>query len=395
MPDINDEAEARRYNAELKKRVAELEDVVTERKQAADALHRRTEELTTLLKVSHALSTTLEMETVLQTATDSATDLIGIESAAIYLLEGEELYLGATTPPLDPQMPETFRRALIVDHPHIQKSVSTGLPVILADTATADLTAAERAISEERGLRTIFYIPILVGKRAMGILILGAIGKPRAISEAEIDLCRTTANLVAVSIQNASLHGNLIQHSKELKNEIRIRKRSEEALRESEEKYRELFNNANDAILLWEWTKQDTIGRCIEVNDVACQMYGYSRDEFLKMTPDDLTAQESAQQMPGIIKKLSGNRNATFEVIDVAKDGFRIPVEISSHLFALGEKTVLLSIVRDITDRKKLEEMQRLQSEITANMSEGVSLLQKPFSPQSLAEKVREILDEG
>lgn len=114
--------------------------------------------------------------------TDSATDLMGIESAVIYLLEGEELYLGATTPPLDPQIPETFRRAQLVDHPHIKKSVSTGLPVILADTATVDLTPAERAISVARGLRTIIYVPILIGKRAIGILILGTIGKPRVIS---------------------------------------------------------------------------------------------------------------------------------------------------------------------------------------------------------------------
>ncbi|KKL26653.1 hypothetical protein LCGC14_2393130, partial [marine sediment metagenome] len=134
------------------------------------------------------------------------------------------------------------------------------------------------------------------------------------------------------------------------------RKQAEKALLESEEKYRELFNNANDAIFLWEWTKQGTLGRCIEVNDIACQMYGYSRDEFLKLTPNDLTAQESAQQIPGITKMLLENRHATFELIDLAKGGIRIPVEISSHLFALGEKTVLLSIVRDITDRKRADE---------------------------------------
>ncbi|TFB08037.1 PAS domain S-box protein [Candidatus Atribacteria bacterium MT.SAG.1] len=204
---------------------------ITEHKQAENTLCRRVKELATLLKISHALNTTLEMETVLQTTTDSAADLMGIESAAIYLFEGEELYLGATTPPLDPQMPETFRRVRLVEHPHIKKSVSSGLPVILADTATADLTPAERAISIARGLRTIFYVPILIGKRVMGILILGTIGKPRVISEAEIDLCQTMANLVAFSIQNASLHKNLLQHSKELKNEIGIRKQAEEKIK--------------------------------------------------------------------------------------------------------------------------------------------------------------------
>lgn len=212
------------------KRIAELEKSETERKLAKDVLYHRVEELAALLKASHALNAKLGMETVLQATTDIAIDLIGIESAAIYLLEGEELYLGATTPQLDPQMPESFRRTLLVDHPHLQKSVSTGLPVILADTATADLTPAERTISEARGLRTIFYVPILIGKRVIGTLIFGTIGKPRAISEAEIDLCRTMANLVAVSIRNANLYENLMQHSKELKNEIGIRKRAEEKI---------------------------------------------------------------------------------------------------------------------------------------------------------------------
>ncbi|MCK4793648.1 MAG: PAS domain S-box protein, partial [Desulfobacteraceae bacterium] len=200
---------------------------ITEHKLADEALSLRSEELAALLRVSQALNASLELATVLQETTNSATDLMGIDSAAIYLFEGEELYLGATTPPLDSQMPEDFRRAAIADHPHIHKTVTTGHPVILDDTGTGELTDAERAISDERGLRTIIYIPILSGQKKWGILILGTIGKTRTFSEEEINLCMTLTNQVALSIQNAKLHEEVIRHSRELEGQITERKQAE------------------------------------------------------------------------------------------------------------------------------------------------------------------------
>jgi len=190
---------------QLQQRIIELEAADVEHKLADEALRLRYGELAALLRVSQALNSSLEMETVLQKTTDNATDLMGIDTAAIYVLEEEEIYLGATTPPLDPQKTENFRRAALVDHPHIQKSVSTGQTVILADARTADLTDEERAIGDARGLRTIVYIPLMVGQQISGTLILGTIEKPRSFTEAEINLCRTLANQAAIALEKTRL----------------------------------------------------------------------------------------------------------------------------------------------------------------------------------------------
>jgi len=204
-----------------------LEKALAESQRVAEELDRRAKELSSLLRVSQALSATLDLETVLQTTTDSAIELLGMGSAAIYLVEGEQLCLRATTPPLPPQLPEAFRIARLHDHPHIEKCVSTRLPIILADTESEELTASERAIVEARNLRTIFYVPILVEKRTPAVLILGATGRPRSISEAEIDLARTAANLIAVSIENAMLHATEVRQAQDLR-------QAEQALRRSE-----------------------------------------------------------------------------------------------------------------------------------------------------------------
>lgn len=189
---------------------------ITERKQAEDEIHRRTGELTALLKSSQELATTLDLGTVLQTTTDSVTELMELQSAAIYLLEGETLYLGATSPALPPQFPEEFRRASLADHPHIHEAITTGLPVFLSDSATADLTPAERAVSEVRGLRSILYLPLLAGAKVVGTLIVASVGEPRAISEAEIDVCRTLSNLAALAVENAQLFESIQRHVTQL-----------------------------------------------------------------------------------------------------------------------------------------------------------------------------------
>ncbi|UCD78015.1 MAG: PAS domain S-box protein, partial [Desulfobacterales bacterium] len=147
--------------------------------------------------------------------------------------------------------------------------------------------------------------------------------------------------------------------NKQLQNEIKECRRSEKTLKESENKFRELFHKALDAIYLWEVRDDGTIGRCLEVNDVACKMLGFSRAEILSFTPRDLDDEESARKISGIVKELTARGNKRFEMTHVTKDGRKVPVEINAHIFSLNDKKVVLSLARDITERRRAQEALR------------------------------------
>lgn len=189
---------------------------VTEQKQAEKEARRRSRELATLLEIGRSLAATLDTETVLQTSIDAAVDLLGLGSGAIYLLEGETLCLAATTPPLPPQFPEEYRRTPLADHPHIRQAVATGEPVVLPDAATAELSPAERAVSELRNLRSIVYVPLLSAERAVGVCILGSVGETHAFSESQLDLMHTLAAQAALAVENARLHSSVQRRAREL-----------------------------------------------------------------------------------------------------------------------------------------------------------------------------------
>ncbi|MBP1928721.1 PAS domain S-box-containing protein [Methanolinea mesophila] len=131
---------------------------------------------------------------------------------------------------------------------------------------------------------------------------------------------------------------------------------AELAMQESEEKFRELFNNAGDVIFLHELNAWDAPGRFIEVNRVACERLGYSREEFLTMTPEDIDAPGTRDHVPAVMRELAKNGHATFEGVHVKKSGEQVPVEISAHIFEFRGRKVVLSIVRDITERKIFQE---------------------------------------
>jgi len=143
--------------------------------------------------------------------------------------------------------------------------------------------------------------------------------------------------------------------------EIKVKERTKEledayeALSESEEKFRELFNRANDIITLSELTEDGMPGKFIEVNNAALQRLGYSRDELLNMTPLDII-QKRIEDTPNNAQKIREEGSSRFEAVHIAKDGSKIPVEINTHLFKFKGKNVILGISRDITERKKAEE---------------------------------------
>jgi PAS domain S-box-containing protein len=140
--------------------------------------------------------------------------------------------------------------------------------------------------------------------------------------------------------------------------DITEHKRSEEALQESEEKYRELINGMNDTA----WVI-DFEGNFIDVNNAAVEVLGYSREELLSMGPHDIDNTLDAEEIRELIKKMPTDKIQLFESTHTAKDGKVIPVEIKSSLVTYQGKRAILSIARDITERKQSEEALRESEE--------------------------------
>jgi PAS domain S-box-containing protein len=134
-----------------------------------------------------------------------------------------------------------------------------------------------------------------------------------------------------------------------------------ETLLKSEETYRMLFESINDAVLISELADNGKFGKFIQVNDVACQRLGYTREELLSKTPFEINSEQSKQGLVPKVQNILEKKHAIVETEHVAKDGRIIPVEISTKVAQFNNKTIFHSIARDITERKRAEQQQEYQ----------------------------------
>ncbi|MFA5376237.1 MAG: PAS domain S-box protein [Dehalococcoidia bacterium] len=141
--------------------------------------------------------------------------------------------------------------------------------------------------------------------------------------------------------------------------DITTRKQVEAALHESEEKFRAIFHSANDAIQIHEIGPDFTPGKFIDVNDGACRMLMMSREEILVHSPLDFAVEYHNPPLPEIIQLFTTKGGAIFETGHRRSDGVIVPVEINAHIINLQGKTVMLGIIRDITERKRAEDALR------------------------------------
>jgi PAS domain S-box-containing protein len=141
--------------------------------------------------------------------------------------------------------------------------------------------------------------------------------------------------------------------------DITERKQAEEQLRESEIRFREIFNKANDGIELIEVGENGFPEAYIDVNETACRMGGYTREELLKKRPADIDTGIYNRPFEDIIREIQTLGHATIESGHRRKDGTIYPIEINTHRITLGGREVLLSIIRDITERKRADEVLR------------------------------------
>src|SRR5690349_13400543 len=147
--------------------------------------------------------------------------------------------------------------------------------------------------------------------------------------------------------------------------DITERKRFEEALRDSEERYRLLFESTPQPIWVY---NEDTLN-FLAVNEAATRTYGYTREQFLSMTISDIRASEEIPTL--MIKNDPNDLVISSPWRHRTKDGKTIYVEVSSHPVVFDGKNSKLVIVNDVTERKLLDEkQQRLHTSIQQSAAE-------------------------
>jgi len=179
-------------------------------------------------------------------------------------------------------------------------------------------------------------------------------------------------------------------------------KRSEEDLKASEKKFREIFNKANDMISVNIMNDDGCPGKFLEVNEVASKRLGYTKEELLNMSPFGIISQDKTREIRENAEKLLKKGHNTFEIVNITKDGKEIPAEVNNHIIDYDGRKVNLAVSRDITDRKKSEEQLKssleekivLLREIHHRVNNNLQIISSLFNLQSeyVDEKSKDIL---
>jgi len=136
--------------------------------------------------------------------------------------------------------------------------------------------------------------------------------------------------------------------------DISERKQAEEALKRSEEKYRLVFDSANDAIFI-----NDEEGRILTVNNLAVERLGYTRQELMSMKVSQVDSPGEGRHAAERIAKVMETGRLRFETVHQRKDGSLVPTEVSSRRIVWDGKPAIMSICRDVSERKRLEDQLR------------------------------------
>jgi PAS domain S-box-containing protein len=328
---------------ELKQRVQELEKIAGERKKGEETVKDSMEEKETILNslVEHVIHQDTEMRVLW--ANRAACESVNLTREQLSGRFCYEIWPGRSDP--CPDCP--LKKAMETGQPEeIEKHTPDGRAWFIRGYPVRDAT----------------------GK------IVGAIEVTLDITDrkqAEQEL-RNAHDKLEQRVKDRT--AELVMANQELWQQIQERERAEQTLHESEENYRHLFQTITDAIMLFDAKTR----QFIDVNDAAVSLYGYRREEFLKLTHQDITSEPEDSDI-SIRQTLEGTLARIPVRYHKKKDGSIFPVEISTSIFRLRNREVLCGVIRDITERKRAEEelseREQIMKAILAASPVGIGLI--------------------
>jgi PAS domain S-box-containing protein len=299
-----------------------------------------------------ALTENLSLERVCATLLDFLTKLVPYDSANVMLRTGDSQFVVSTLRRYERYQDAESTRFIAFDastNPILQRMCSTKQSMIVADTHQ------ERGWQWVNGaghVRNWLGVPLIASGDVIGVYSLDK-AEPFFFQPEHVRLAETLAERAATAIRNAQLFEESQHHVAELEERMAERKRTEVALRESEERYRELFENARDAIYV-----HDLEGNYTRVNRATETLTGYKREEIVGHNFAEFVPVEQFRYVrQSLYAKVAEQGETTYEIDVLAEDGRRVPVEVRSQaMYENGVMVGVQSTARDITERKLAQE---------------------------------------
>ncbi|MBE0480316.1 MAG: PAS domain S-box protein [Dehalococcoidia bacterium] len=306
---------------------------------SSEALTRerqRRSELAALNETCSAASRYLDLGQVLDNSIRSVINVMKVNAAMVFLMnEGNtELALSAHKG-ISPDFARSVARIQFGEGFN-GRVARTGEPLVVAD-ASRDSGLTRPAVCEE-GIRSQLIVPLISKGKVLGTLCVATHGY-RKFNGHEVELLEAMGNQIGIAVENARLYEQ--------------ERAVAEQLRQSEERYRRLFEDAHDAIWL-----HDLQGGIIAANKSCVSLTGYSLEELRKLNADSLLGKEFALvnrlRDPGLREETIGRIS---EVTLVKKDGSRASVQLStSPVSSNSHVEAFQCIARDVTEEKMMRE---------------------------------------